>query len=99
MNYGASAHMDGSIGVSLRSQLARIEELTDEQLAELRDDPTLAPILRRLAPADVIAQVTLNTEEFVTKMEEAKGIAEAAAPDARNLDFYRARAFALGLRQ
>ena len=82
VNYGANPNTS----VTLRALLS--EDYSDDEIAEMRDDPAIITIVRRLnIPA---ALITVESEE---------GIAEAAAPDSRNLDFYRARAFALGLHQ
>ena len=83
VNQGASP----TTFATLRS-LFTANEFSDEEIEEMRDDPAIITIVRRLnIPAPII---TVESEE---------GIADAAAPDSRNLDFYRARAFALGLRK
>ena len=82
VNYGANPNTS----VTLRALLS--EDISDDEIAEMREDPAIITIVRRLnIPAPLI---TVESEE---------GTAEASTPNSRNLDFYRARAFALGLRK
>jgi hypothetical protein len=80
VNYGANPHTS----VSLRSFFADLADLDDEKLAELREDPTVITVLRKLA---VPAPVAVEVAEVV----------EAAS--AHDLALFRARAQALKFRQ
>ena len=93
VNYGASDLMDGTI--SLRSMSAAFPTLSDDDLLAMYNSAQAQVQERGL----FLPGPDPAVEEFITKIDEAKGIAEAATPDSRNLDFYRARAFALGLRK
>jgi len=84
VNYGANPNTS----VTLRSLLGNAG-LTEEQIDELRQDPAVMAVVRRLNNIDAITPV----------VEAAAGIADAATPITSNLDFYRARAYAHALRK
>jgi HK97 family phage prohead protease len=91
VNYGANPNTS----VSLRSLFADVGTLSDDEIDELRNDPAIITVVRKL---QIPVEVHADVPEFVTKIEEAVTIAEAAKPDERNIEYYRARAYALGLR-
>jgi HK97 family phage prohead protease len=80
VNYGANPHTS----VSLRSFFADLADLDDEKLAELREDPTVITVLRKL-------QVPAAPAEIVEVIEPIVAI--------DNLALFRARAQALKFRQ
>lgn len=82
VNYGANPNTS----VNIRSLFADMGEISDEELAELRDDPAIITIVRRL---DIPAAPTITVEQSET-------VAETGPP--RSLETYRARAYALSLR-
>ena len=83
VNFGANPNTS----VTLRSLLGN-PGLTEEQIDELRQDPTVMAVVRRL-----------TSPTAVSVIEAAAGIADAATPITSNLDFYRARAYAHALRK
>lgn len=83
VNQGASP----TTSVTLRSLLGN-PGLTEEQIDELRQDPAVMAVVRRLTSPTAVSVV-----------EAAAGIADAATPITSNLDFYRARAYAHALRK
>ena len=82
VNFGANPNTN----VTLRSLLAD-SEFSDEEIAEMRDDPAIITVVRRLN----IPIVPISAEVSVGEVTSIAG--------SNNLDFYRARAFALGLRK
>lgn len=91
VNYGANP----ITSVSIRSLFADMGDLSDDELAELRDDPAVITIVRKLARPLSPAAVTFaespvgkyllglkSSEEFEAKMAEARAAlaASAAAP-------------------
>jgi len=82
VNYGANPNTN----VTLRALLAD-SEFSDEEIAEMRDDPAIITVVRRLN----IPIVPISAEVSVGEVTSIAG--------SNNLDFYRARAFALGLRK
>jgi len=81
VNYGANPNTS----VSLRSLFADLADLDDEKLAELREDPSVITVVRKLAIPAAVA-----VEEVVEV---------GPVPEAMNLALFRARAQALKFRQ
>lgn len=79
VNYGANPHTS----VSLRSLFVDLADLDEEKIAELREDPAVMTVVRKLVVPEVVAEPE----------------AEPAPATAHDLDVFRARAFALGLHQ
>jgi HK97 family phage prohead protease len=80
--------------VSLRSALAEAAELDDEALAELRQDPAIITVIRRLTTVPSVLDSELQETAPTVEIQQSEGVAST-----RDLDHYRARAFALALRK
>ena len=79
VNYGANPNTS----VSLRSMFVDLADLDEDTIAELREDPAVMTVVRKL----------------VVPVEVVEEPAAVVAPVVPNLDAYRARAFALRLHQ
>ena len=84
VNFGASPH---TAGISLRSMFARIADLSDLELEELRADPRVESFARKL-----ILPPSVTDEEIAVPEEE---IREPVAPE---IELYVARMQAIRLR-
>lgn len=85
VNFGANPNTN----VTLRSLLAN-SDISDEEIEQMRDDPAIITIVRRL-------NIPLAMGEFITKIDQAEGIAGSGF--SRTLSLYQARAHALSLRK
>ena len=79
VNYGANPHTS----VSLRSLFVDLADLDEDKIEELRSDPAVMTVVRKLVVPEVVEEEP----------------AAVVAPVVPNLDAYRARAFALRLHQ
>ena len=91
VNYGANPNTN----VSLRALFADLGDISDDELEEMRNDPAVITVVRKLA---IPAAIDPAVAEFTARMEQAEGIAAAAKPT-HSLSLYQARAVALSLRK
>lgn len=83
VNYGANPNTS----VALRSMFVDLADLDEDKIAELREDPAVMTVVRKLVVVPEVAETVALEEEIP---QPAK---------VHDLDVYRARAFALSLRQ
>ena len=88
VNFGANPNTN----VTLRALLAD-SDISDDEIEDMRNDPAIITIVRRLAIPVVIDPAV---GEFTTRMEQAEGIGTTAAP---TVSLYQARARVLSLRK